>query len=340
MISWEIKKLIKSKAMLISLVILSFILVITIFNKPILETENNYSDQQQGYIEDNRPKLEIANEKFRTKISILEEVSNQENSDELSNVIKSMSKEKIDNLNNNQYEDVGFWQVFNYRATNPLINVGMLVIIMIIISNLYTDEIISSVKDIILSSKEKKKALNSKIIISFLIPIVVYILYLAGAFIITYLQQGVPMNGNLEAFRIVNNIAVLRGNPTIIHYILINIGIAILMFEGWAMVSMLVSFISTSSIASISMFGVFIVLTKVISTIKIIPAMITYVFSYSNYYDLIFNFNNIIGSYIGSINTFGYSMNLINLVVAILMAVFIASTVLCLWVSRTKYVNR
>ena len=91
--------------MLISLAILSFILAITIFSKPILETENKFVDQQQGYIEDNRPKLEIANEKFEAKISILEEVSNQENSDEFSNVIKYMSKEKIDNLNNNQYEE-------------------------------------------------------------------------------------------------------------------------------------------------------------------------------------------------------------------------------------------
>ncbi len=57
----------------------------------------------------------------------------------------------------NEYKDISFWKVFNYRVTNSLINVGMLIIISIIISNIYVDEVVTSVKDIILSSKEKKK---------------------------------------------------------------------------------------------------------------------------------------------------------------------------------------
>ncbi|WP_315080850.1 hypothetical protein [uncultured Clostridium sp.] len=341
MIGWEFKKLIKSKGMIISLAVLTFTLLIISFINPALETKNSYIDDQKEYIEDSREKSEIANEKFNMKVSVLEELSKQENSeDKFSKTISSMSKEKISNLKSSKYEEVGFWQVFNYRATNPLINISMLVIIMIIISNLYTDEIISSVKDIILSSKQKNKSLNSKIVISLLIPIVVYSIYLLGIFIITYIQKGTPINGNLEAFRIVDNIPILNGNPTIISYILNNIKIAFLMFEGWAMASMFFSFISVSSISSISMFGVFIVLGKVVSTLKFMPAMVLSVFSYGNYYDLIFNFNSLIGSYMGSINIFGTEFGVIALVKVILVVIFIISTILCFVISRTKYINR
>ncbi|NFG62735.1 hypothetical protein [Clostridium sp. CMCC3677] len=341
MIGWEFKKLIKSKGMIISLAVLTFTLLIVSFIDPALETKNSYIDAEKGYIEDSREKSEIANEKFNMKVSVLEELSKQENNeDKFSKTIASISKQKISNMKSSKYEEVGFWQVFNYRATNPLINISMLVIIMIIISNLYTDEIISSVKDIILSSKQKKKALNSKIIIALLIPIAVYSVYLLGIFVITYIQQGAPINGELEAFRIVDNITILNGNPTIISYILSNIKIAFLMFEGWAMASMLFSFISMSSISSISMFGVFIVLSKVVSTLKFMPAIILSVFSYGNYYDLIFNFNSLIGSYMGSVNLLGNEIGVISLVKIILVVLFIISTILCFVISRTKYINR
>ena len=324
MIKWEFKKLIKSKGMIISLAVLIFTLLITSFIKPVLETENSYLDDKEGYVQDTRDTLEIANEKFHMKISVLEELSEQKiTEDNFSKTIASMSKEKISNLKNSKYEDVGFWQVFNYRATNPLINISMLVIIMIIISNLYTDEIISSVKDIILSSKKRNKALNSKIIMSLLIPIVVYSVYLLGIFTITYIQKGAPINGELEAFRIVDNITILNGNPTIMTYILSNIKIAFLMFEGWAVASMLFSFISVSSISSISM-----------------PGAILSVFSYGNYYDLIFNFNNLIGSYMGSVNILGTDFGVITLVKLILVITFTVLTALCFVISRTKYINR
>lgn len=341
MINWEFKKLIKSKSMIISLLILIFTLLITVFIKPTLETENSYIDDQKGYIQDTRDENEIANEKFNIKLSVLTDLSNEENDEsEFSSQIAFMSKEKINNLKSSKYEEVRFWQVFNYRAANPLINIAMLVIIMIIISNLYTDEIISSVKDIILSSKEKKKVLNSKIIIAFLIPILIYSIYLVGIFILTYIQQGAPINGDLEAFRIVDNITLLNGNPNISSYILNNIILALLMFEGFAMSAMFFSFISISSISSISMFGIFIVFNKVISTLKFIPGVLLSVLSYGNYYDLIFNFNNLMGSYMGQINLFENQFGLISIVKVMLLLTFIISTILCFIVSKTKYINR
>ena len=42
MIKWELKKMLKSKGMMISLSILVFTLLCTLFIKPVLETENVY----------------------------------------------------------------------------------------------------------------------------------------------------------------------------------------------------------------------------------------------------------------------------------------------------------
>ena len=91
--------------------------------------------------------------------------------------------------------------------------------ISIIISNIYVDEVVTSVKDIILSSKEKKKALKSKIFVALLVPLVIYSVYLMGIFIITCMQQGVPVNGDLESFRIVDNVVALKTN-LILHTLL------------------------------------------------------------------------------------------------------------------------
>lgn len=173
-----------------------------------------------------------------------------------------------------------------------------------------------------------------------MIPILIYSIYLVGIFILTYIQQGAPINGDLEAFRIVDNITLLNGNPNISSYILNNIILALLMFEGFAMSAMFFSFISISSISSISMFGIFIVFNKVISTLKFIPGVLLSVLSYGNYYDLIFNFNNLMGSYMGQINLFENQFGLISIVKVMLLLTFIISTILCFIVSKTKYINR
>ncbi|MFR2551423.1 MAG: hypothetical protein ACLS8D_06045 [Clostridioides difficile] len=294
----------KSKSMFISLGILVLILMISIFIVPVLETESYYIDKENGRIEDTRSGIDIGNEKFQNKINVLKQFSNQTDTGEFSKKIELMSKKKLDNLSVNEYKDISFWKVFNYRVTNSLINVGMLIIISIIISNIYVDEVVTSVKDIILSSKEKKKALKSKIFVALLVPLVIYSVYLMGIFIITCMQQGVPVNGDLESFRIVDNVVALKTNLSITKYVILNIGIELLMFEGWAMIAIFGSFISKSSISSISFFIFIISITKIMSVIHILPKKLLSVVSNVNYYDLIFGFNKIIGNYLGDIMIF------------------------------------
>lgn len=340
MVNWEIKKLVKSKSMYISLGILMLILLISIFIRPVLETENYYIDKEKGRIEDTRSSSNIGNDKFQSKINVLKQFSNQTGIDEFSKKIKSISKNKLDNLSVNEYKDINFWKVFNYRATNSLINVGMLIIISIMISNIYIDEVVSSARDIILSSKEKKKALKSKIFVALLVPLIIYFFYLIGIFIITFIQQGIPINGDLESFRIVDNIAILKTNSSITNYAISNIGIELLMFEGWAMIAILGSFISKSSISSISFFIFIIAISKIMSVINILPKKILSVISTVNYYDLIFGFNKIIGNYLGEIMIFKMNIDIVNLLIGFLIAIFIGVMSLCFLVIKSDYISR
>ncbi|WP_254223531.1 hypothetical protein, partial [Clostridioides difficile] len=337
---WEIKKLAKSKSMFISLGILVLILMISIFITPVLETESYYIDKEKGRIEDTRSGIDVGNEKFQNKINVLKQFSNQTDTGEFSKKIELMSKKKLDNLSVNEYKDISFWKVFNYRVTNSLINVGMLIIISIIISNIYVDEVVTSVKDIILSSKEKKKALKSKIFVALLVPLVIYSVYLMGIFIITCMQQGVPVNGDLESFRIVDNVVALKTNLSITKYVILNIGIELLMFEGWAMIAIFGSFISKSSISSISFFIFIISITKIMSVIHILPKKLLSVVSNVNYYDLIFGFNKIIGNYLGDIMIFKVNIDIVNIAIGLLMAILIGAMSLCFLVIKSDYISR
>ncbi|WP_236878972.1 hypothetical protein [Clostridioides difficile] len=330
----------KSKSMFISLGILVLILMISIFITPVLETESYYIDKEKGRIEDTRSGIDIGNEKFQNKINVLKQFSNQTDTGEFSKKIELMSKKKLDNLSVNEYKDISFWKVFNYRVTNSLINVGMLIIISIIISNIYVDEVVTSVKDIILSSKEKKKALKSKIFVALLVPLVIYSVYLMGIFIITCMQQGVPVNGDLESFRIVDNVVALKTNLSITKYVILNIGIELLMFEGWAVIAIFGSFISKSSISSISFFIFIISITKIMSVIHILPKKLLSVVSNVNYYDLIFGFNKIIGNYLGDIMIFKVNIDIVNIAIGLLMAILIGAMSLCFLVIKSDYISR
>ncbi|HBG2296446.1 TPA: hypothetical protein KPK21_002593, partial [Clostridioides difficile] len=303
-------------------------------------TESYYIDKEKGRIEDTRSGIDIGNEKFQNKINVLKQFSNQTDTDEFSKKIELMSKKKLDNLSVNEYKDISFWKVFNYRVTNSLINVGMLIIISIIISNIYVDEVVTSVKDIILSSKEKKKALKSKIFVALLVPLVIYSVYLMGIFIITCMQQGVPVNGDLESFRVVDNVVALKTNLSITKYVILNIGIELLMFEGWAMIAVFGSFISKSSISSISFFIFIISITKIMSVIHILPKKLLSVISNVNYYDLIFGFNKIIGNYLGDIMIFKVNIDIVNIAIGLLMAILIGAISLCFLVIKSDYISR
>ena len=164
MLKWEFKKIIKDKSGIVAggLIILS--LLIISFVKPMLETQNEYFDEVRNqYVIDNRSKEEIANEKLDIKKEMIKSTNDLSDGDKS---LEDISKEKLNLDNGNKYEDVDFYKVFTYRIDFPVSMIIMMIIIVMIVSNLYTNEVEANVSPIILSSKQKNKVLYSKVMIA------------------------------------------------------------------------------------------------------------------------------------------------------------------------------
>lgn len=247
-------------------------------------------------------------------------------------------KPQIEGINNYKI-DISFWQVFNHRAFHPLMSAIMLIIIIIIFSNIYTDEIISTVDNLILSSRNKNKVLYSKMALSVGIPTVLYIIYLVILFIITYIQYGKPSNGGLQAIRILDNPLLLKDAYTIYAFILLKIGIMFLILITFGVLASLFSFITTNSIQSTSGFLIFIFLGKIITLIKWLPKEVLLISSKINYIDLVFHFNEFAGMYSGSLKLFTMNLDITNLCLVIMIAALFMSMFLCTRIFK-KYLTR
>ncbi len=153
MLNWEIKKILKDKSSIIAFILIIISLLIISFTKPMLETQNEYWDESKNeYVIDNRIEDEIANEKLAIKKEMVK--SAIEDSDK---TLKFISKEKLNLDNGNKYENVDFYKVFTERIDFSVSIIIMMIIIVMLISNLYTDEVVANVSPIILSSKQKIK---------------------------------------------------------------------------------------------------------------------------------------------------------------------------------------
>ncbi|WFD10242.1 hypothetical protein [Tepidibacter hydrothermalis] len=332
MILWEIKKILKSKTGLIILGLLIFLSGIMFFLKPTLETENSYRNDKYELVIDDRAGDEIAKEKFNEKINQIEQMANTYVNDESIKKIIEISRENLRFMKYREYKDVSFFKVFDHRADHPFMSVVMVIILVLIFSNIYTDEKISSVDSIILSSKNKFKVLYSKLALSIILPILIYGLYLVIAFLVTVVQNGMPVNGELEAFRIIDNGAILlNGTYTINNYLILKISTMISIFISISVFSSFFSFISANSLASISGTLIFLVLGKSCTLIKFLPGELLTILSSVNYVDLIFYPDRFIGMYCGQINVLGNSLDLTSLCNGILIFMLFMGLGLCVF---------
>ena len=314
MIIWEIKKLFKNKSIIISSIILVLLCSMMSFLKPDLETENNYFDKNGKYIQDNRAKDVIANEKLVNKVTELETLdkANKSNKlDDMSKKMANMASEKLQKDNGKNYKDISFYKVFNFRINNAFSGFVIAGICVYIFSNIYTDEKLSNVDSIILSGKNKYKALFSKLYLSIIIPIVIYLVYILAIGVITSIQYGQPINGDLQAYRIVDTFSLLKP-MTINGYTMVNILTMMIVFVSLGVFASLFSFITNNSVQSIVSITVFIVIGKLITLLKFLPKNLLAVIGYSNYIDIIMNPQMLIGNYLGDINVFGQSIGIVN----------------------------
>lgn len=319
MVIWKIKKMFKSKSGIIALILFLVISISIVFINPKLE----------GKIENNSQNSMTAEEQFNIKLQQLEEADKDEGKDEFSKELREMANEKLAAIKFKKYKDVRFWQVFNYRATHPFMIFIMLIIIAMFFSNIYTDEIISGVDSLILSSRNKNKVLYSKLAISIGLPIILYIGYLATQFIVTYMQYGRPLNGDLQAIRILDIPLLVKAPYTIYEFILFKIGILLIILITLSGLASLISFITKNSIQSTSGFLIFIFLGKVMTLIKFLPEKLLLILSKINYIDLTFHFNEFVGMYSGRLKVFSVNLDITNLCLAILIGTLFIEILLC-----------
>lgn len=342
MLRWELKKIVKNKTSIISLILMGLLFIQLGFVKPMLETENEYFDESKNeYIIDKRPGDVIAQEKLNNKVNEIKSIANKNThglKDENEKQISKMSKEKLNKDNGEKYKDVTFYQVFENRATFPLATLLIVAIIVTLSSNLYTDERLSNVDTIILSSKNKYKALNSKLLISIILPIIVYSIYLIATFIATYIQYGAPINGGLQAYRI-SNIASLVREMNIVQYIASEIGVVSLVFIAISIFSALFSFITKNSIQSISCSILFIAIGKILVFLQFLPYNLMMIIHQCSFIDILSKNSFISTAYMGQIKLFSMNFDLVTTCLSTLVLIVLSGILLNVYVFN-KILNR
>jgi len=336
MIQWELKKIFKAKTGIIVIVIFILLCGSMVFIKPELETQKSHRNEQYELIKDTRKAEVIAQGKLDAKIGTIKEMANSKEKDDFSKGIKEISTKKLKAMEDTTYKDVSFWKVFDYRATNAFMAFCMVIILIIVCCNIYTDEIISTVENLMLTSKNKNRALYSKLGLGILIPTVLYGFYLGIQFVITAVQYGMPINGKLQAIRIIDNPILVRDAYTIIQFIAIKIIIMILILVTLGVIASLFSFITTSSIASTSGFLIFIITPKLLTWVKVLPGNVRMVLENINFINLLFSFQGFAGSYYGNVKFFGMNFDLINLCLELLGVTILAGITMSI-VSLKKY---
>lgn len=338
MLLWELKKIAKSKTSLIALILMIISLLLVSFIKPFnMEDKNEYFDEaKEKWITDTRPGNEIAQEKLDIKVNEIKSIANK-NVHEIKNnnekeLIK-INKEKLEKDNGGKYEDIIFYQVFEDRITSPFLIILIVAVIVSLSSNIYTDEKLSNMDSIILSSKSKNKVLNSKFLITLFIPVLVYSLYIFVAFLATYIQYGSPMNGYLQAYRIYSIPTLIR-DMTIEQYILSEVGVITLVLICISIFSGLFSFISQNTIQSISSSILFIAIGKLLTLISFLPNKLSLIIQQSNFIDVLSKHSLINSAYLGKMSILSLNIDISLLCIGVIGLIAIIGTALNFYVFK------
>ncbi|MDU3802401.1 hypothetical protein [Paraclostridium bifermentans] len=325
MLRWEIKKILKDKSNIIPLVLMVILFLQISFSAPILDTQNiNWDSDKREYVTVTRNGDVIANEKLKIKV---DEVKSGANSSEIYNHI---SKEKLKLDAGDKYEDIAFYQVFAHRESNMISIIIMLIIILMIVPNLYTDEIVFDTVPIILSSKNKNKVLFSKLRVSILLPILLYGLYIAYVWIITCMQYGHPINGGLQAYRVCD-IAFITKAVTINQFVIYRIIVTGLILLGVSIASMLSSFLSDNSLKSTVLSVGVVIIGKVLSMVKFLPGLMPIILSKFNYIDVALGTTGIGGVYNGELDILSKSLDASNLCIAVYVLIVVFGILGCIY---------
>ena len=158
----------------------------------------------------------------------------------------------------------------------------------------------------------------------------VYSIYVGATWLITYIQYGEPLNGDLQAYRIID-MAMVAKATTINQYALVKIITTTLILLGVSIVSLLVSFLSNNSVKSISISAGFIMAGKVLTQFKFLPREILLLLGQGNYIDVINGQSKISGFYSGEMNTLSKTLDMSNFIIIIYALIAIIGLLGCIY---------
>lgn len=330
LIFWEVKKIVKSKIGV--MVLLLFIFLCGVMSVvPVLEGENSYGNDKYELVEDIRPAKEFAEAEFNEKIQLMEENANTYVDDASIKRITEVARDNIRLMKYKEYKNVDFYLALNTKVSHPAMTSMMVILLMLLFSNIYTEERVSGVDSNILSSEKKYQVLYAKLALAVIFPVMMYGIYIGIEYLVTLYQYGSPIFGELEAFRIVNNGIFLNFTFTIHEYLMLKVGTMTLLFVSVAVFSSLISFISANSLTAISGTVVFLLLGKVCTLLKFLPSSVLSIISAGNYVDLILLPDRFIGMYTGTVYFLGKGLDVTYLCNGMLITMLFAGIVLCIF---------
>lgn len=267
-------------------------------------------------------------EEFTEVVEELETYATDNNKVGFSEDLSDIAGSKIYQLETEEYVDVEFWRTFNYRLSHPVVTMTLLAMMGMTLTNIYTVERVSNLESIIGSSTKKYDVLYAKLILGITLPVLVYMAYLIVIYLVTLVQYGLPMNGNLQAIRIVKFPLLLKSAYSIRSYISFKVTLMIMVMASLGVTAVLVSFFSKTSIQSIGAYATIIFLGKLLLLLKWLPKTTLLFLTKLNYLDLLMGFDQFVLIYSGKMRLFSMDIDIFNACIFVLAALFTIKLIL------------
>ncbi|MGL4796989.1 MAG: hypothetical protein ACRC1Y_03070, partial [Paraclostridium sp.] len=158
-------------------------------------------------------------------------------------------------------------------------------------------------------------------------------LYIFITGIITSIQFGFPINGELQAYRI-SEIPFIIKEMTINKYTIINAFTMSIIYISISVFSAIASYITQSSVEAVAGSTIFIILGKLFTLFRFLPKKILVMIGVTNYVDIIQRPENFIGVYSGNMTFLGGSIDISILSLIILTLIMITGILATIYIFK------
>lgn len=218
-------------------------------------------------------------------------------------------------------EGFEFYGALSRRMAHPFVMVSMMSITILIFSNIYVEEKLSGVDNIILSSCKKPQVLNAKMSSAMIFTTASYLIFIGMEAIIAGIQYKVASGISMDA-SILSGVVLSKGTDMSIGYYLLIKGIAAYaVLLSSSVISVLSSMLSSTSIGALSIIFSFLGMGKVISIMDFIPGKIASLLSLNNYYDVTLGLENMVSMHSAKVEVFGQSLSMTDCTILIFASI-------------------